>query len=219
VNDSPIKAIEEMTCVVFDQQFEHDGMPFLASDKIFLRTELIVEDKHLQSNPLAGSLFNQACYMTTQTVFQEELAAFTHQCYEAANAQHWGIEKEIVAESPFIAKRIHALGGENHRSSLRFITNGFEYWFPKFSDVDEGRSHLKECTMIALLDFFNCKVNYDDESNDDEEEEEGKEKERMTTRRGNSFRSLRERNSSSRRGRQGLGVETVGIRATHDRHS
>ena len=64
VGDVELNEIDEMTCVIFYQSCEHEGRPFLESDKIFIRSELVFKDKKLRRNPQIASLFSEACYMT-----------------------------------------------------------------------------------------------------------------------------------------------------------
>ncbi|KAH7137851.1 hypothetical protein EDB81DRAFT_948974 [Dactylonectria macrodidyma] len=66
VQDVALNEIEEMTCIIFDQKYEHEGRPYLDGDKLFLRTELIFQDKHLQHKDRIAELFSEACYMTSQ---------------------------------------------------------------------------------------------------------------------------------------------------------
>jgi hypothetical protein len=47
VSDVDLNEIEEMTCVIFDQSYEHEGRPFMEGDKIFIRSELVFKDKKL----------------------------------------------------------------------------------------------------------------------------------------------------------------------------
>jgi hypothetical protein len=37
---------------------------------------------------------------------------------------------------------------------MHFVTNGYDYWFAKGSGVN-----VVDCGMVAVLDYFNCKIN------------------------------------------------------------
>ncbi|KAH7018404.1 uncharacterized protein B0I36DRAFT_335900 [Microdochium trichocladiopsis] len=170
--------IQPMQFVIFDQRLEHEGHPFIDTDKVFLRTELIFEDKRLHSsepmssryhNEAVAGLFSQACYMTGHGVFDAELAAHAHTCYEKANAMHWGLSTSSSTGSL-------DQSGENmvyllkEFAGTRFLTNGYNYWFSTTAppnsrssskttkdDTDET-GHIKDCATVAVLDYLNCRV-------------------------------------------------------------
>lgn len=141
--DCTLRDIEQYTCAVFDQRYEHEGRPFIDSDKIFLRTELVFKDVNLARNPQAASLFGEACYMTAESVFDEQLASYAHECFERANSLHWALEA-TAAEPP--AYRYKQYRG------IRFLTNGYDYWF---AEADGG---VVDCAFVAVLDYLNCKI-------------------------------------------------------------
>jgi hypothetical protein len=68
MGDVELNEIEEITCVIFDQSYEHEGRPFIEGDKIFIRSELVFKDKQLDHNSQIASLFSEACCMTGQSV-------------------------------------------------------------------------------------------------------------------------------------------------------
>jgi hypothetical protein len=88
VCDVGLNEIKEMTCVIFDQSYEHEGRPFIEGDKIFIRSELVFKDKELGHNSKIVSLFSEAYYMTGQSVFDDDLASYAHECFERANSLH-----------------------------------------------------------------------------------------------------------------------------------
>lgn len=145
VQDVFLNGIEEMTCVIFDQKYEHEGRPYLDGDKIFLRTELIFKDKNLKHREVVAELFSEACYMTGQSIFNEELASHAHKCFERANSLHWAIEHSEPELPVYLYKSFQG---------LEFMTNGYSYWFPKNGNTVDAR----DCALIAVLDYFNCKV-------------------------------------------------------------
>ncbi|KAL2816474.1 hypothetical protein BJX63DRAFT_387417 [Aspergillus granulosus] len=143
--------IEEWTCVIFDQKLHHEGQPFVSSDKIFLRTELIFKDESLIHNHRIAPLFSTACYLTGQTVFDKELSRFAHECFERANSLHWALEQGSSCswEKPLYLHK--AFRG------TQFITNGYDYYF---QSPASGATELKveDCAILAVLDYLNCKV-------------------------------------------------------------
>lgn len=144
VKDVSLDEVDEMTCVIFDQRYEHEGRPFLDGRKVFIRTELVFQDDKLDHNEKIAALFSEACYMTGQSVFDKDLAAYAHDCFERANSLHWAVEQSAAQPLIYLSKLFQG---------IRFLTNGYNYWFPRSSGID-----AKDCALIALLDYFNCKV-------------------------------------------------------------
>ncbi|KID77521.1 uncharacterized protein G6M90_00g096470 [Metarhizium brunneum] len=143
VQDVDINRVEEMTCVIFDQRYEHEGRPFIQGDKVFLRTELIFKDENLKRDDRISQPFSTACYMTGQGLLDKQLASYAHECFERANSLHWSLDK-AVSEPVYLLKQFHGLG---------FMTNGYNYWFPKCENMN-----LKDYAAISVLDYFNCKI-------------------------------------------------------------
>lgn len=142
-----LTGIEEFTCVVFDQRYEHEGAPYRDGRKVFLRTELIYEqaESEVAHDPGIGALFSKACYLTGESVFAPELARHADACYNQVAAAHWnGLSTGNAASEPFVHKRFRGVD---------FVANGYDFWFAK----KEGLS-LSECAAITLLDYFNCKL-------------------------------------------------------------
>jgi len=48
----------------------------------------VFKDKKLSHNSQITSLFSEACYMTSQSILNEGLALYTHECFERANSLH-----------------------------------------------------------------------------------------------------------------------------------
>lgn len=144
MNDIEFNTIEEMTCVIFDQSYEHEGRPFIDSDKIFIRSELVFKDKELGHNSQIASLFSEACYMTGQSIFDKGLESYAHECFERANSLHWAIEREATQPPVYFHKQFRG---------MQFMTNGYDYWFAKGNGVNAA-----DFGMIAVLDYFNCKI-------------------------------------------------------------
>ncbi|KAG8421832.1 hypothetical protein J3458_003674 [Metarhizium acridum] len=143
VQDVDMNSVEEMTCVIFDQRYRHEGRPFIQGDKVFLRTELIFKDENLKRDDRISQPFSTACYMTGQSLLDKQLASYAHECFERANSLHWSLDK-TVSEPVYLLKRFHGLG---------FVTNGYNYWFPKCESMN-----LKDYAAISVLDYFNCKL-------------------------------------------------------------
>ncbi|KAH7118438.1 hypothetical protein EDB81DRAFT_848140 [Dactylonectria macrodidyma] len=139
VQDVAFDEIDEMTCIIFDQSYAHEGRPFDDSDKIFIRSELVFEDKTLAHNSQITSLFSTACYMTGQSVFDQELALYAHECFERANSLHWAIEREAHQPPVYLHKSF---------KEMEFITNGYDYWFS-----NAGGAELADCGVITGQPF------------------------------------------------------------------
>lgn len=137
-----LNSIDAMSFVIFRQDYQHEGMAFVDSEKIFLRSELIFEVRKLEHNPKIGGLFSQAVYFTGESLFNSDYHEIAHQLYERANLMHWGGTSAF--DSPLIHKRFD--------QTVDFVTNGLDYWFSSRS------GSLKQSAMIAVLDYFNCKL-------------------------------------------------------------
>ncbi len=134
--------VAPFTCVVMDQRLEHEGHPFLAGRKVFLRTELVFEEPSLRHDPAIGAAFASAVYLTGESVFAAELEAHAEAAYNLAAGAHWrGLEKSSAP--PLVHKNFRG---------LQFVTNGFDFFVPKASAT------LEEAATLALLDFFNAEV-------------------------------------------------------------
>lgn len=144
IEDVSFNDVEEFTCVIFDQKYEHEGWPFLDGPKVFIRTELVFKDDALEHNSEIAGLFAEACYMSWQSMFDQDLSSYANECFERANSLHWALEKAATRPPLYLSKQFQG---------LRFLTNGYNYWFVKDSGVT-----LRECALVAVLDCFNCKI-------------------------------------------------------------
>lgn len=137
-----MEAIEPWQCVVFDQRLEHEGAPFVDGDKIFIRTELIFHDPHVEHHEGIAQLFSKACYMTGAAMQAPELERYMHDCYDRVAAAHWtGLEPSEDKHEPYLHVRFRGVD---------FIANGYDFWFPR-----TGLS-LEDCAVLTLLDYFNA---------------------------------------------------------------
>jgi hypothetical protein len=145
IEDAALDSIAEMTCVIFDQDREHEATAYVDGPKVFLRTELIFEDASVEHDPRIAQLFSRACYLTGDSLGSDEIAAFTHDCYDRVAAAHWkGLsDKPANAVEPFVHRTFRG---------AHFVSNGYDFWFPK------GALSLAECSALTVLDYFNCKV-------------------------------------------------------------
>jgi hypothetical protein len=142
-DDIALNSMPAMTCVVFDQQYEHEGAPYVKGSKVFLRTELIFEDTSVKHDPKIASSFAKACYLTGESMFAPELARYADDCYnQTANAHFQGWKADAKPEA-FVCKQFR---------DAYFVTNGYDYWFPKKA------LSLQECATLTILDYFNCKI-------------------------------------------------------------
>ena len=135
--------VAPFTCVVLDQQYAHEGRPFDAGRKVFLRTELIFEEPELAHDPAIGEAFARAVYLTGESVFAPELERHAEAAYNLVAQAHWKGLAKTDAPAPLVHK---------HFRGLHFVTNGFDFYFPK------AHASLPEACSLALLDFFNAEV-------------------------------------------------------------
>jgi hypothetical protein len=200
--------MNDLTCVIFRQDYEHHGRPFLHSEKVFIRTELIfyIEDddvmqqqhlkdtmsenetmttpsavvlnngvKGIQYNHQIGRLFSSAVYFTGQSIYQPELSAYAHRCYELSNKLHWNYQSSSLStqdteirtldkeskgfQRQFLHKKF-VLSKDTTEMS-QFVTCGSDYWFQRSVESQgDDDLYLKECALFALLDYFNCNVQH-----------------------------------------------------------
>lgn len=145
IDGATFQTIQEGTCIIFHQQYKHEGRPFTHGRKVFLRSELIFEDKNLVHDPKIGQLFSKACYWSKESIFAPELAPYSQDAFDRVAAARWqGLPADAVEENePFIHKDF----GGTH-----YITNGYDAWFLK------GQLSLKECAALVMLDYLNCSI-------------------------------------------------------------
>lgn len=136
--------IDPFTCVIFDQRYEHEGAPYRAGRKVFLRTELVFIEPEITHDPEIAALFSKACYLTGESVFAPELARHADAYYNQVAAAHWNGLNAGGASEPFIHKQFRG---------VHFVANGYDFWFAKSDKLS-----LAECAAITLLDYFNCKL-------------------------------------------------------------
>jgi len=142
-DDITIEKIENstgVTAVLFDQKYEHEGKAFIDSEKIFLRTELIhkFKDNDFDYDDEATKIFNVACYMTKQSLFNKELNAYSSDCFNQSSLLRLNLAKQF--DLKYLLKTYEG---------INFITDGNDFWFLK--DLS-----LKEAAIITVLDYFNA---------------------------------------------------------------
>ena len=150
VRDVDLTEVEEATCVIFKQRYSHEGHPFLDGDKVFLRTELVFEEPGLTHNETPASLFSEACYMTAQSVLDDSLASYAHECFERVNSLHWNLQKETSGIPLYLQKRFQG---------IQFAANGYDYFFPKDPAAGSAIIDARDCGIIAVLDYLNVNLN------------------------------------------------------------
>ncbi|MFD8543111.1 hypothetical protein [Streptomyces sp. NPDC059649] len=144
VGGPAVSEIEPLTCVIFDQRYEHEGAPYRDGRKVFLRTELVFHEPEITHDPEIGALFSKACYWTGESVFAPELARHADAYYNQVAAAHWNGLSSGETGEPFVHKQFRG---------VHFLANGYDFWFPKSETLS-----LAECAAITLLDYFNCKI-------------------------------------------------------------
>ena len=130
--------------IIFDQKYKHEGKSFVDGDKIFLRTELVYEYEpcEYESDNQVAKIFNQACYMTKQSLFTSEVEKFADNAFNQAAEARLSHKKSFKDQSVLLYKKYE---------QKKFITNGYDYWFqPEIS--------LQDAFGLALCDYFNCRL-------------------------------------------------------------
>ncbi|EAR95141.2 hypothetical protein TTHERM_00644660 (macronuclear) [Tetrahymena thermophila SB210] len=139
IEDIVFDKIKKNSCIIFDQQFKHEGNAYFDNNKIFIRTELIYKMDGLLYDQKVAQMFNMACYMTKEIGQQQYSADLFNQCVKMRyNIQD--VDKDI--------KRVYLL---KRNLEVLYATDGNYYWFP---------SHipLQLIGSLIVLDYFNGKV-------------------------------------------------------------
>jgi hypothetical protein len=150
-NGPSINFISAKDCIIFKQSLKHTGYPYQENSKLFIRTELLYRMKTKIDNPQITNYFNRAVYLTKQSIFQTELDQWANKCYEISNKLHYQLTK-LELRTPVLQK-IFTFSG----SSVTYLTDGSDYYFPTCET--EPESYVKECALLAALDFTNALVN------------------------------------------------------------
>ncbi|MFT3696239.1 MAG: hypothetical protein QM831_24075 [Kofleriaceae bacterium] len=136
-----LRDIAPYTVVMFEQKHAHEGAPYLDGCKVFLRTELIFEEREATFDPGIAALFAKATYLTGESVFEPELARVAADYYNRVAEAHW-TGPVAAGDQVFVHKTY---------KGAQFVSNGYDYWFGKSLS-------LQECAALTLLDYFNCKI-------------------------------------------------------------
>ncbi|EWS74592.1 hypothetical protein TTHERM_000675819 (macronuclear) [Tetrahymena thermophila SB210] len=133
------KKISENSCIIFDQQLQHEGNAYFDNNKIFIRTELIYKMDGLNYNEKVAQMFNMACYMTKEIDQQQYSADLFNKCVK----MRYNIpdEKEEL-------KKVYLL---KRNLDITYVTDGNYYWFPLYVP-------LKLIGTLIVLDYFSGKV-------------------------------------------------------------
>jgi hypothetical protein len=151
-NEHNIIVNQEYTCIIFDQKYLHEGIPYLNSDKIFIRSELIYDyssnDKYYDSH--LAQLFNSACYITKQSTENPELSHLIGPLFDKFNeiknnnkVVNNKNQKNIII-GPLLLKTFR---------SISYVTNGTEYFFLPSNS-------LQDVATIILLDYYSGQFKY-----------------------------------------------------------
>jgi hypothetical protein len=145
--------IEALTCVIFDQQYEHEGAPYRDGRKVFLRTELVFTEPDVRHDPAIAELFSKACYWTGESVFAPELARHADAYYNQVAAAHRSdalslAEREAFTQLDYFNCK---LGDSAFRALCRseVIEATDAAWIPAFL---EGRRGEPELPAVAAFD-------------------------------------------------------------------
>lgn len=139
-------------CIIFDHKYKHEGHPFIDNDKIFLRSELVFDitnDSTVINDKAQARLFNIACYMSKQSIFNKELNDYANECFNLSTEMKLAINR---TSKDIVFKYIHKT-----YQNINFITNGNDYWFPLMFNQTI-------LSMITIMDYFNAELK-DNEKN------------------------------------------------------
>jgi len=140
-------SINKYKCIIFDQKYEHEGLPYIDNDKIFIRTELIFFDNNLVYDPEISKIFNISCYLTIKSLFDDELKKYMNESFEHTAKLRCNINED------FKYLYFHNIITKN-KDEITFITNGNDYYFLKINNTEE---ELRRISLVVLLDYFNGK--------------------------------------------------------------
>lgn len=137
VNGVKINKFDKPTGVIFHQRYKHEGNPYLNSNKIFLRTELIYKIKVKNFNNEIAKNFNIACYMSKESLFNDEINKYTSELFNNVVERRYSLCRTSVDYKYFI-KTIN---------NVSWITNGNDYWFSNNVDI-------RNAVLLVLIDYF-----------------------------------------------------------------
>lgn len=91
IEDQSFDEIDPMSCIIFDQKYEHEGNPYEDNDKIFIRTELIYKIS-VDYDEKVASYFNKACYFTKESIINnsEEFKHYSSELFNKVAALRYG---------------------------------------------------------------------------------------------------------------------------------
>ena len=138
-----LDAIDAMRVLVFRQDLEHEGGPFVDGPKLVLRTELVYELPSLPQSLCVAREFARACYLGSHSLFEPELERHAAAAYDHAALARWRAQPPKASPEPFLHK---------HFRGVEFVANGYDYWFRR------AQLSLPQCAALALLDVVNAKL-------------------------------------------------------------
>lgn len=131
------------TCIIYDHRLEVVGQPYMDTDQIFIRTELIYISKACPPNK--SKLFDIACYDIKESLYHEEFNETINDMFDRVNALRYldcnQLNKMYILKSPLYCNSI---------KDINFIVHGKHYYF--LSNVN-----IKTAVSIILLDYFSKK--------------------------------------------------------------
>lgn len=138
--DKSFDQIHPFDCFIFDQKLEHTGNAFANSDKIFLRSELIFRaTSKVIPNTTSGVMFNQAVYLSRQSIFYPELEKYANEAFNHVNRSHY----KMLDQQVNVTWTVKMTAYDN----MIYATDGVNYLFPNDAD-------LRLCSVISLLDCY-----------------------------------------------------------------
>ena len=154
-----ISEINKMDCIIFNQQYEHEGNPYINGDKIFIRTELIFNyDDSLNNNYDYGdgnieseisNMFFQACYFSINPI-NNYTNIYTNKLFSLSSFKR--MNPNAIVNASRDIKRLLIV---KKYIDVYYATDGVKYYFT-YHNYD-----IKRNSLIVLLDQLKGKIIYD----------------------------------------------------------
>ena len=145
--------------VIFDQRFKHEGNSYSDNDKIFIRSELIFEDRELQHDQTVAKCFNISCYNVLQAKVHPEVDKYLNDCFNKVTQMRFGILPSTEKfRSPLYKCTYKSTSIERCKfdGGSIYITNGHDYWF---SNYNINEQILKQLAIMIIRDYFKGQKN------------------------------------------------------------
>ena len=151
------------TCVIFSHKYNHQGIPYLDNNKLFLRTELVFnhEKSEMKSDPYLAKLFASSCYHLLKSLkfnddskVVQDIKQTSTQQFNLSNRARFNLN---LAKKPMLEYRVWNMKLRDEMTDV-FCTNGTDYYFDLGMKHELTKEEIKYFVMITLIDYFNGKL-------------------------------------------------------------